>query len=190
MRCETGRQPPWGNRVLHLANFPMLVEVHQVDRKLHEKRVDRFTRHDPQTGAGVQSCVLEQPDTALLTGVRDFHGFTKDGVAGLIPHQDFQFRRLSQGEGGLRRSGHEIQRRDAENAELSAEKTGERQGSTEEAEKCAREWPILSDSDKTWRDACVWNQVFSGVNLSDSDKFSGRFASCMVRGCSATRSTA
>ena len=100
MRGETGRQPPWGNGVPHLANFPMLVEVDEVDRELHEERMDRFTRHDPQTGAGVQPCVLEQPDTALLTGVRDFHGFAKDGVAGLIPHQDFQFCRLSHGEGG------------------------------------------------------------------------------------------
>ena len=79
----------------HLADFPMLVEVDEVDRKLHEKRMDRFTRHDPQTGAGFQSCVAEQPDTALLTGVRNIHGFTKDGVAGFIPYQDFQFRRLS-----------------------------------------------------------------------------------------------
>ena len=96
----------------HLADLPMLVEVDQVDRKLHEERMDRFTRHDPQTGARIQPCMFEQPDTALLTGVRDFHGFTKDGMAGLIPHEDFQFCRLSQGEGGLRRSGHEIQRRE------------------------------------------------------------------------------
>jgi hypothetical protein len=114
MRGETSGQPPWGNCVPHLANFPMPVEVDQVDRKLHEKRMDRFTRHDPQTGAGIQPCIFEQPDTALLTGVRDFDGFTKNGMAGLIPYEDFQFRRLSQGEGGLRRSGHEIQRRDAE----------------------------------------------------------------------------
>jgi hypothetical protein len=38
--------------------------------------------------------MLEQADTALLAGVRDFHGFTEDGVAGLIPHQYFQFCRL------------------------------------------------------------------------------------------------
>ena len=95
MRGETGGQPPWGNRVPHLADFPMLVEVDEVDGKLHEERMDRFTRHDPQTGAGIQSCVVEQPDTALFTGVRDVHGFAKDGVAGFIPYQDFQFRRLS-----------------------------------------------------------------------------------------------
>ena len=41
--------------------------------------------------------MLEQPDTALFTGVREFDGFAKDGVAGFVPHQDFQFCRLSHG---------------------------------------------------------------------------------------------
>jgi len=38
--------------------------------------------------------VLEQANTASFAGVRDFHGIAQDGVAGLIPHQYFQFRRL------------------------------------------------------------------------------------------------
>ena len=75
----------------HLANFPLLVEVDQVDRKLHEERMNRFAGDDPQTVAGFQAFVFEQADTPLFTGVRDFHGRAQHGVAGLIPHEYFQF---------------------------------------------------------------------------------------------------
>ena len=53
--------------------------------------MDRFARHDPQARAGLQPFVLEQADTALFAGVRDFHSIAQDGVAGMIPHQYFQF---------------------------------------------------------------------------------------------------
>ena len=75
----------------HLANFPLLVEVNQVYRKLHEKRVNGLAGHDPQTRAGLQPYMLEQADTALLASVRDFHSFAEDGAAGMIPYQYFQF---------------------------------------------------------------------------------------------------
>ena len=65
----------------HLANLPLLVEVDQVDRKLHEKRMDRFARHDPQARAGLQPFVLEQADTTSFAGIRKFYRVTQDGVA-------------------------------------------------------------------------------------------------------------
>ena len=75
----------------HFANFPLLVEVNQVDRKLHEKSMDGLAGHDPQTGAWLQPFMLEQADTALFAGIRDLHSFAEDGIAGMIPHQYFQF---------------------------------------------------------------------------------------------------
>lgn len=75
----------------YLANFPLLVEVDQVDRKLHEKRVDRFARADPEAPTRFQPLVLKQADAPLLTGVRDLYGPAQDEVAGLVPHLYFQF---------------------------------------------------------------------------------------------------
>jgi hypothetical protein len=86
MRGEAGRQTPGRNGISDLPNFPFLVEVDQVYRKLHEERVNRFARNDPQTIPRFQPFVLEQADTALRAGIRNIHGIAQNGVAGLIPH--------------------------------------------------------------------------------------------------------
>ena len=75
----------------HLAHLPLLVEVDQVDRKLHEERMDRFAGNDPQAFAGLQPLMLQQADPPLLAGIRNIDGLTQNGVAGLVPHQYFQF---------------------------------------------------------------------------------------------------
>ena len=41
--------------------------------------------------AGLQPFVLQQPDPPFFAGVRNVHGVTQNGVAGLIPHRYFQF---------------------------------------------------------------------------------------------------
>ena len=74
--------------LFHLA---LLIQVDQVDRELHEERVDRFAGHNPQSRAGLQAGMLQQSDPAFLTGVGNFNGFTQRGVASQIPYEYLQF---------------------------------------------------------------------------------------------------
>src|SRR5215467_11024664 len=93
MRGETGRKPPWRDGMPHLF-YPFLpVYVDKVDGKLHEERVDRFAGHDPQPRTGFQPFMTEQTDTPLRARIRKIHGISEDGIAGLIPYQDFQVRK-------------------------------------------------------------------------------------------------
>ena len=91
MRGQADREPPGLNGVPYLANFALLVEVDQVDGKLHEKRMDRFARADPESLTWFQPFVLQQACTPLLTGVRDLHGPAQNNIAGLVAHLYFQF---------------------------------------------------------------------------------------------------
>ena len=68
------------------ANPAPPVEVHQVDSKLHEKRVDRFAWHDPQSFARFQPLVFEQPNPPFGAGVGDLHSFAQHLAPGMIPH--------------------------------------------------------------------------------------------------------
>ena len=75
----------------HLAHLTLLIQVHQIDRELHEERVDRFTGHNPQSRAGLQAGMLQQSDPAFLAGVGNVNGITQKGVAGLVPYEYLQF---------------------------------------------------------------------------------------------------
>ena len=92
MRGKARRQAPRRNGIPHLPNFPFLVEVDQVYRKLHKEGVNRFAGDDPQTIARFQPYVLQEAGTSLGAGVRDVNGIPQDGVSGLIPYKYSQFR--------------------------------------------------------------------------------------------------
>ena len=75
----------------YLAHLALLIQVHQVDRELHEERVDGLTGYNPQSRTGLELRMLQQADTTLLAGVGNFDGSTQKGVAGLVPYEYFQF---------------------------------------------------------------------------------------------------
>src|ERR1035437_777644 len=58
MSQKTGREPPRPHHASGLANLVAFVEVHQIDRKLHEKRMARSGGDDPQAFAWRQPFVL------------------------------------------------------------------------------------------------------------------------------------
>ena len=91
MRRQTHGQPPGRHRVPDFPNLPALVDVDQVDRKLHEERMDRFTRADPQPLARLQPFAPQQAGTPRGAGIRHIDGMAQNGIAGLIPHQYSQF---------------------------------------------------------------------------------------------------
>jgi hypothetical protein len=69
----------------------VFVQVHQIDRKLHEKRMDRFARDNPQALAWLQPFVLQQAGAPLGAGISHLGSVSQNGVAGLVPHQYLQF---------------------------------------------------------------------------------------------------
>ena len=58
----------------HLADFLLLVEVNQIDGKLHEERVDRLARADPQPFTRFQPLMLEEAGAPLSAGIRHIRG--------------------------------------------------------------------------------------------------------------------
>ena len=58
MSQQAGGEPPRAHRAPGLPNLVAFVQVHQIDRKLHEKRMDGFARDDPQALAWLQPFVL------------------------------------------------------------------------------------------------------------------------------------
>jgi hypothetical protein len=91
MRRQTHGQAPGRHRVPDFPNLPALVDVDQVDRKLHEERMDRFTRADPQSLTRFQPFAPEQAGAPRGAGIRRIDGMAQDGIACLVPHQYFQF---------------------------------------------------------------------------------------------------
>ena len=70
----------------HFAHFPALVEVDQINRKLHKKRVNRFARRNPQPLARPQQFVPEQANAPLGAGIGYIDGLTQNSIPGLISH--------------------------------------------------------------------------------------------------------
>ena len=77
------------------AHFFPLVEVYQIDGKLHEERVDRLARADPQPFTRFQPLMLEQSRAPLSAGIRHIRGGGQHRVAGLIANADFQIGRVA-----------------------------------------------------------------------------------------------
>lgn len=86
MGRQARRKPPRRNRAPHLSHFPPLVEVNQVNRKLHEKSMDRLAGQDPKPLARFQAVVFEKPGPPLGARIRYFGGLRQNCPAGLIPH--------------------------------------------------------------------------------------------------------
>lgn len=86
MSQQAGREPPRPHRAPRLPNLVAFVQVHQVDRKLHEKRVHGFARRDPQALAWLQPFVLQQAGTPLGAGISHLGSVSQDRVAGLVTH--------------------------------------------------------------------------------------------------------
>jgi len=60
-----------------LDHSPLFIQEHYVDWKFHADRVDRFAGRDPETLAGFQFCVFQQPDFPLLAGVGDIRAVSQ-----------------------------------------------------------------------------------------------------------------
>ena len=88
---KAGREPPRRNRMPDFFHFPPLIQVDQVDRKFHEKGVHRFAGNDPQPFAGLQPLVFQQAGPPFRAGIRHIGSLSQNGLAGLVPHQYFQF---------------------------------------------------------------------------------------------------
>ena len=80
----------------HLADLLLFIEIHEVDRKFHEERVDRFTRSDPETLAGVEFGVLEQAGTPLGAGIGNVGMSSEHRAAGQIAYLDWQASSVTQ----------------------------------------------------------------------------------------------
>ena len=52
MSRQTRRDSPRGDAALHLLDAMFSVKIDEVNWKLHEEGVNRFTRNDPQAGPG------------------------------------------------------------------------------------------------------------------------------------------
>ena len=91
VRRETCREPPRRHRVPDLFYFPPFIQINQVDRKLHEKGVHRFAGDDPQALARLQPFVFQQAGPPFRAGIRHVSSLSQNGLAGLVPHQYFQF---------------------------------------------------------------------------------------------------
>ena len=90
MRRKTSRQPPGRDRVAYFANFPSLVQIDQVDRKLHEERMHRLAGNDPQAGPVVQPFMFEQTGATLGTGIGYVDGLAQHTTTALVAHLYFQ----------------------------------------------------------------------------------------------------
>lgn len=63
MRGQASGQAPCADCVAHLADAVLTVEIDEIDRKAHEKRVHRFTGHNPEAFSGGEPVAAQQTFT-------------------------------------------------------------------------------------------------------------------------------
>jgi len=93
MRRETRRESPRWHGPPDFADLSSLIQVHEIDRKLHKEGMDRFAGNDPQAVSRFQFGVLQQPGPPLRTGICHLRAVCEHSPASVVPHQNFQVRK-------------------------------------------------------------------------------------------------
>lgn len=80
MRTEAHGDAPARHILTDLEYFSVPVEEDNINRELHPEGMDRLARHDPETMAGRQTFMLQQPCPAFRAGVGNTHRIAEDNI--------------------------------------------------------------------------------------------------------------
>ena len=90
MRYKTSGKPPRYYGTDGFFHFALTVQINDVNREFHEKRMNSLAGNDPKPFAGLQTLPLQQARPAQLAGIGKLDRFAQKRILSKISNTEFQ----------------------------------------------------------------------------------------------------